>query len=86
MGESLDTLVNIERLASSSVADDRVANSVSLRTGARGLSPLLEKDEEDEHWVGKGVLDLGQKMTSVKAFPSGTFGGSLVSKGHLDVL
>ena len=24
-------------------------------------------------------------MTSVKAFPSGTFGGSLVSEGHRDV-
>ena len=40
---------------------------------------MLEKDEEDEDWVGRGILDLGKKWTSVKAFPSGTFGGSLVS-------
>ena len=48
MGESLVTLVNTERLASPSAVEDRVADSVSLRTGARGLSPLLEKDEEEE--------------------------------------
>ena len=48
MGESLDTLVNKGQPTSPSAAEDRVANLVSSRTDARGLSPLLEKDEEDE--------------------------------------
>ena len=58
MGESLDTLVNKDQPASPPKADDRVAHLVSLRIGARGLSPLLEKDEEDEDWVGKELPDL----------------------------
>ena len=85
MGESLDTLVNTERPASPFVASGQVANSVSSRTSARGLSPLLEKDEEDEDWVGKGIPNLGQKTTVVKTFPSGTLGGLMVSEGHRDV-
>ena len=85
MGESLDTLVNIERPASPSVADDRVADSVSSRTSIRGLPPLLKKDEEDEDWVGKTIPNLGQKTTSLKVFPSGTFGGLMVSEGHCNV-
>ena len=36
MGESLDTLVNRDQPASSSAVEDRVANSVSSRAGARG--------------------------------------------------
>ena len=82
MGESLDTLVNKDQPASPWVADERIADSVSSRTGTRGLSPLQEKDEEDEDCVGKGLQDLGQKMTTVKAFPSGVAGGSLFSEGH----
>ena len=85
MGESLDTLVHIERLASPFTAYDRVADLVSSRIGASGLSPLLEKDEEDEDWVGKRIQDPGQKMTTVKAFPLGALGGSMVSEGHRDV-
>ena len=85
MGETLDALVNTELLASSSIVDDRVVDSVFSRIGARGLSPLLEKDEEDEDWFGKGIPDLGQKTTLVKALSSGTFGGSLISEGHHDV-
>ena len=56
MGESLDTLVNKDQLASPSAAEDRVADFVSLRASARGLLPLLEKDEEDEdrHVLGTG--------------------------------
>ena len=52
--------------------------------GARGLPPLLEKDEEDD-WVDKGATLLDQKVTLVKASPSGTSGGSLISEGHHDV-
>ena len=59
MGESLDTLVNRDQPASLSTVEDRVADSVAARAGARGLSPLLEKDEEDEDWVSKGLSDLG---------------------------
>ena len=70
MGESLDTLVSRDQPASPSIAEDRVANSVSSRTGARGLSPLLEKDEEDEDWVSKGLPDLGQQKTTMKAIKS----------------
>ena len=55
MGENLDTLVNTKQLASSPVVDDGVVDSMSSRIGARGLSPLMEKDEEDEDWVGKGI-------------------------------
>ena len=55
---------------------------MSSRTGARGFSPLLEKDEEDEDWVGKGLPDLGQKTTTMKVFPLGAAGGSLFSEGH----
>ena len=58
-GESLDTLVNRDQPVSPSAAEDRVADSVSSRAGARGLSPLLEKDEEDEDWVSKELPDLG---------------------------
>ena len=36
-------------------------------------------------WVGKGTPVLGQKMTTVKSFTSGTFGGSLISEGHRNV-
>ena len=85
MGESLETLVNMEQPASSPATGDRVADSVSSRTGARGLSPLPEKDGEEEDWVGKGLPDPGQKVTPVKAFQSGTFGGSMVSEGHRDI-
>ena len=55
---------------------------MSLRIGARGLSPLLEKDEEDENWDGKGLPNLGQKTTTMKASPLGVFGGSMVNEGH----
>ena len=85
MGESLDTLVNKDQPASPFETEDRVADSVSSRTSARGLSPLLEKDEEDEDWVGKGLPDLVQKTTTVKAFPSGAVGGSLFSEGHCTI-
>ena len=85
IGESLDSLVNRDRLASPLVVEDRVVDSVSSRTGARGLSPLLEKDEEDEDWVGNGLPDLGQKMTTAKAFTLGIIGESLFSEGHLIV-
>ena len=61
MGESLDTLVNRDQLVSPFIAEERVANSVSSRAGARGLSPLLEKDEEDEDWVSKGLPDLARR-------------------------
>ena len=82
MGESLDTLVNRDQPVSPSAAEERVADSVSSRAGARGLSPLLEKDEEDEDWVSKGLPDLGQEKPTMKAFPSGVAGGSLFSEGH----
>ena len=59
MLESLDTLVNKDPPASPLAPEDRVADSVSSRIGARGLSPSLEKDEEDEDWAGKGLPVLG---------------------------
>ena len=46
------------------------------------MSPLLEKDEEDEDWVSKGLPDLDQEKTMMKAFPSGATGGSLFNEGH----
>ena len=46
---------------------------------------MLEKDEEDEDWVSKGLPDLGQKMTTMKTCPSGAAGGSLFSEGHRTV-
>ena len=85
MGESLDTFVNRDRPVSPPAAEDRVANSVSSRAGARGLSPLLEKDEEDEDWVSEGLPDLGQETPKIKAFPSGGAGGSLFSEGHCTI-
>ena len=85
MKESLDTLVNRDQPTSPSAAEDRVVDSVFSRAGARGLPPLLEKDEEDEDWVSKGLPDLGQKTTTVKAFPSGAVGGSLFSEGRCTV-
>ena len=85
MGESLDTLVNRDQPSSPFAVEDRVADSVSSRAGARGLSPLLEKDEEDENWVGKGLPDLGQEKTTMKTFPSGVASGSLFNKGHRTV-
>ena len=62
-----------------------MADSVSSRTRARGLSPLWEKDEEDEDWAGKRMPNMGQKTTPVRVFPSRVFGGSFVSQGHCDV-
>ena len=82
MGESLDTLVNRDQPASPYAAEERVADSVSSRAGARGLSPLLEKDEEDEDWVSKGLPDLGQQTPTMKGFPLGVARGSLFSEGH----
>ena len=82
MGESLDTLVNRDQPASPFAAKERVADLVSSRAGAKGLSPLLEKDEEDEDWVSKGLPDLGQETPTLKGFPSGVARGSLFSKGH----
>ena len=79
------TLLNTEQPASSPKREDQFADLVSSRTSPRGLSPLLEKDEENEDWAGKGILDLGRKTTSVKTFPLRTFGGSLVNEGHHDV-
>ena len=73
--------MNKDQPASPSTAENQVADSVSSRTGARGLSPLLEKDEAED-WVGKGLPDLGQKTTTMKAFPLGVAGGSLFSEGH----
>ena len=49
MGESLDTLVNKDQPVSPSAVEDLVADLVSSRTGAKGLSPLLEQHEEDEN-------------------------------------
>ena len=69
MGESLDTLVNTEGPTSSFAADDRVAYSVSLRIGAIGLSPLLEKDEEDEDWVGQRDTRSGLEDDFGEGFP-----------------
>ena len=85
MGESLDTLVNRDQPASLSAAEDRVVDSVSSRAGAKGLSPLLEKDEKDEDGVSKGLPDLGQEKTMMKAFALGAAGGSLFSEGYCTV-
>ena len=83
MGESLGTLGNRDQPVSPSAVEERVADSVSSRAGTRGLSPLLEKDEEDdEDWVSKGLPGLGQETLKMKAFPSGVTGGSLFSEGH----
>ena len=82
MGASLDTLVNRDQAVSPSAAEDRVADSVSSRAGARGLSPLLEKDEKDDDWVSKGLPDPDKEMPKRKSFPSGAAEGSLFSEGH----
>ena len=85
MGESLNTLVNRDWPVSPPAVDDRVADLVSSRAGAMGLSPLLEKVEEDEDWVSKGLPDLGQETPKMKGFPSGVAGSSLFSEGHRTV-
>ena len=85
MGESLNTLVNRDQPGSPPAAEERVADSVSSRAGARGLSPLLEKDEEDKDWVSKGHPDLGQETQKMKAYPSGAATGSVFSEGHRTV-
>ena len=46
---------------------------------------MLEKNEEDEDWVGKELPDLGQGKTTMKTFPSGA-AGSLFSEGHCTIL
>ena len=88
MGSNLDTLVNRDQPVSV-VAEDRVADSVSSRAGARGLSPLLEKEEEDSHddWVDEGEPIPGtmKKPTTVKTFASKIFEDSMVSEGHRTV-
>lgn len=68
----MDTLVNTEQLlsAAATAAEDRVADLVSSRTGAKGLSPLLEKDKKDD-WVDRGATLLDQKATKVKVSPQG---------------
>ena len=43
---------------------------------------MLEKDEEDDDWVSKGLPDLDQETPKMKGFPSGVDGSSLFSKGH----
>ena len=47
---------------------------------------MLEKDEEDEDWVGKGPPDLGQEKATMKAFPLKADGGPLFIEGHHTVL
>ena len=44
----------------------------------------METDEEDDG-VDKGATLLDQKTTTMKTFPSGTFGCLLISEGHRDV-
>ena len=84
MGANLDTLVNTKQLASSPAAYNRVADLVSSQIDATRLSPLLEKDEEDD-WVDRGAALLDQEALNVKAFPSRTFRCPLISEGHRDV-
>ena len=44
---------------------------------------MLEKDEDDDDdWVSKGLLDLGQEKPKMKAFPSGAATGSMFSEGY----
>ena len=45
---------------------------------------MLKKDEEYD-WVDKGATLLDQKLTTMKAFPLGRFGGPLISEGRCDV-
>ena len=45
---------------------------------------MMEKDEEDDA-DDKGATLLGQKTIAVKAFPTWTSGGPLISEGHHDV-
>ena len=58
MGENLDALVNTEQLASSPVVDDRVSNSVSSRTGARGYHLCWRRMRSR---MIPGIPDLGPK-------------------------
>ena len=89
MGSNLDTLVNAKRLASlvwQTVADDRVADSVSSRMVRKGLFCFLVKGEEDDlSHEDKGETLLGQKKTTMKWFPLGIFGGPKFCEGHRDV-
>ena len=89
MGSNLDILVNIESPTSpmlQTAADHRVANSVFSRPGHRGLSPVLEKSEEDDVNSGdERETLLGYKKTIMKSFPFGTFGSPKFNEGHCDM-
>lgn len=54
---------------------------MSLRVGHRRLSPLVEKEEQDNA-ADKGETLRGQNKTAMMTFPPRTFGGSLISEGH----
>lgn len=80
MGANLDMLVNIEMPASLALQiDDKVADSMSSRTGHRGLSPLMEREEEEDvDDEGETLLD--HNDTSPPKFPSfGTLGKASTS-------
>ena len=87
MGANLDIMVNTKRPASLAAqsANDRITDSVSSWIGPRGLSPLMEKDEEDDV-DDKGETLLGQKMTTMKTFPTETFGGPMIGKSHCNTM
>ena len=84
MGSNVDMLLHADQPVSPEAADEKVADSVSSRVGARELPPLVEEDMEDED-EARGLLSSeDNKTTTVKTHPAG-IGGPAISGGHRSV-
>ena len=84
MGSDIDMLLHADQPVSPEAADEKVADSVSSRAGARELPPLVEEDMEDDN-EARGLLSSeDKKTTTVKTHPS-RIGGPAISGGQRSV-
>ena len=84
MGSDVDMLLHIDQPVSPIAADEKVADLVSSRAGARELSPLVEEDIEEDDKEGLFSGDEEEKVTTVKTHPLGIVGPA-ISGGHRSI-
>ena len=85
MGSDVDMLLHADQSVSPEAADEKVADSVSSRAGARELPPLVEEDDMEDDDATRGLLSSeDNKTTTVKTLPTG-IGGPAISGGQRSV-